>query len=208
MRARSTTLSNLFTDWNQLRRESAEQRYKRHLDRVTFRVTLASTIITLLAAAAALWAAYEAHKARIDDERPFVAVDVTPTSWQYTGATDPMITTVVAFGKSPAREVTVDCTIVLSPASSTYPLWKPTTKIEHIQFNYLLPSRSARIFCNDPAVQGTKTDYDRAIELGILKYKDDHGADYTTPFCDDIAIVKTGVAVGPCGTSEGLPPLK
>lgn len=61
-------------------RRSSARKIKERIDRATLVVGVASTFVAVVAAAAALWTGYEAHKTRIDDERPFVGVDLT--AWQ------------------------------------------------------------------------------------------------------------------------------
>jgi len=51
------------------------QAQKVHNDRSMLRITLASTAVAVIAALGVLRSGYEAHKARIEDERPFLAVD-------------------------------------------------------------------------------------------------------------------------------------
>ena len=70
-------MNGLWRDLQEERRWEHDNRYREHSDRITFRVTLLSIFIAFLAAAAAIWTGYEAHKTRINDQRPFIAVDIS-----------------------------------------------------------------------------------------------------------------------------------
>lgn len=192
---------------------------REHADRLIFHVTLASTIITLLATAAAFWAAYEAHKARIDDERPFLAVDILPSSRQKSGLFDPLrsgaavTTTIVAFGRSPARNLRVNC-VTFSTIGDTSLKWEKTVYPGFVQFPFILPSRSIEILCpladagrdsNHPDLEGHYR-----TEFGVVQYSGDSKTEYQTPFCAEITIQdkEQDVLVRPCDRRYGLPDLK
>jgi hypothetical protein len=202
-------------DWLASLRERREQQYKQHIDRLTFRVTLASTIIALLAALAAFWSGYEAHQARIDDERPFLAVDVTlPTAddkiWiPVFGSPKFIRTKITAFGKTPARNVDVTC--------ESYPallgdkvIW-PVDKVEGdptTKFPFILPSRTVQVSC--PYAKSIP-ESERGIvisQYGVAQYQDDSNTTYQTPFCVVAVQDEADPRVTQCPKSNGLPNLR
>lgn len=90
------------------------------IDRISLRVTIASTVVAVIAAIAGVWTGYEAHQTRIEDERPFIAVDFTPDP---TTAQMDLIdqlhffdTHLVSTGRTPARKVQFTCGMI--PTSS------------------------------------------------------------------------------------------
>jgi hypothetical protein len=177
------------------------------MDRAMFRVTFASTFVAVLATAAAFWAAYEAHKARVDDERPFIAVDTTPgqspDSYYFE-------TKIVAFGKSPARRVSITCDFVSDDESwnMTVP-WKPTKSTPSAYYPYLLPGRSLTLDCGPLHSTRGEAMEDERVELGVVSYYDEKGNHYQTPFCVTLTPHKNQpIKVGPCFRSHDLPDLK
>jgi hypothetical protein len=56
--------------------EENEKSIKKRNERITLVVTVLGVPISLCAAAAAFWASYEAHATRIEDERPFIGVEL------------------------------------------------------------------------------------------------------------------------------------
>jgi len=190
---------------------------KRHLDTLTLRVTIASTIIALLAAVAAFWSGYEAHKARVDDERPFLDVDVTalspddpikiaaPLRWRFYRSK------IVASGKSPAINVRLTCAAV-SYSPSVEPNWQPLGKYRYTarSFPYILPNRSAIFGCHsidDPATP--QLDPNMVTLFGVLQYQDQQGTAYQTPFCFGVGLnPKNDPFIIQCHKTYGLPDLK
>jgi hypothetical protein len=202
--------SGIMTDWYSERATSERHlhdlQYKRHADSLMFRVTFASTIIALLAAAAAFWSGYEAHKARVDDERPFLAFDLVP--W---GPNDKIISPILdahvtAFGKSPARDIYLACATIHENDLMNV-AWKPDNNYTYMNISYILPSRFAQISCASQPVQKGKNEFD--VIFGIVAYHDDAKHYYQTPFCFDIAVSPfTGPVTRPCTTDHGLPDLR
>jgi hypothetical protein len=94
-----------------------KSRQKEHADRLMFRVTLASTIVAVVAAGAAVWTGYEARMTRIGDERPYVTMDLKATLDEAKSARLNKTTRtrlhvssdLTASGRSPARNVQISC---------------------------------------------------------------------------------------------------
>jgi hypothetical protein len=120
------------------------QAQKEHNDKSTLRVTLGGTAVAVIAALAALWSGYEAHKTRIEDERPFRAIDFKliegPPRAPLPFETPPFDISIVAFGKTPAENVSLRCSF---DNSVDEPI-KWDASIYHIRSNYpyILPGRS------------------------------------------------------------------
>jgi len=177
---------------------------KQRIDRSALHITIASTVVAVIAAAAALWSGYEAHKTRTNDERPFIAVDTT-----YAGQPpyyENYQSKIVAFGKSPARKISVTCDFVLDDESESEE-WNPTKDYSSAQYPYLLPGRSITLFCG--TLHGTPNDGNLMTEFGVVSYYDDNNTYYQTPFCSHMTpLVKSPIAIEPCSKSHGLPELK
>jgi hypothetical protein len=190
-----------------------ERRYKQHLDKITFRITVASTVIALLAAGAAFWSGWEAHKARVDDERPFV--NVTPLNVD--GDDQPLRTIIDArvaalASRSPARNVLLTCiTAVDTPQAPV--LWHPEKLPVTRTYSDILPDVWARGAC-PPEPGFIPTDDAHIIQLGTVQYEDEEHTHYLTPFCFTYKPVpqnsdprrKADVAL--CDKDRGLPDLK
>jgi hypothetical protein len=203
------------TDWWSERatsdRHRSDLQYKQHADRLMLRVTLASTIVAVIAAAAAIWSGYEAHKARVYDERPFLAVDIVLTPDQLPRVAPEVLfkTSIAAFGKSPARNIRYSCADVpLDQPNDAH--WPP----EEIKRNppnhilYILPARSFEIECKDLLgnYSGVAPQF---IEFGFVEYQDDHDTAYRTPFCYEVSLTTPGHSfLSPCGAQMGLPDLQ
>lgn len=206
-------------------REQRERARQRRMNLLTIYVTITSTVIALAAAAAAFWSGYEAHKTRIEDERPFLAVEITtlasdaPSFLVYNGDESPdgpILTTILASGKSAARNVRVTCATLLRDQRYKV-LWKdidPKIGVRH--FPFILPSRSAIIAC--PVQKATAQDwastnaapYWVGTQLGLVQYTGTDKTEYQTPFCFDIKVRSTDnyMSVQPCERGFGLPDLK
>lgn len=184
--------------------DKAHQSVKQRIDSATLRVTVASTFVAVLAAIAALWSGYEAHETRIADERPFLAVDTT-----YVGTSpyyDNFQSKIVAFGKSPARRISVICDFVADDEAE-HALWKPPKNDWSPTYPYLLPGRSIDIYCG--VIHGNPNDGDLMTELGVVSYYDENNTHYQTPFCFLLTPMKNApILIQTCTKSRGLPELK
>ena len=173
---------------------------KESIDKATFRVTLASTVVAVLAAAAAFWSGYEAHEARMDDERPFINVD-----FKFPGKD--IVPTVLdnhllAEGKSPARNIRVMCLPAIDTAS---PLMWSTNGLSTDTFPFLLPTHWVKTQCSvapgyNPPVDAT------IVDMGVVQYEDARRKQYLTPFCFTWVLAPDQpLDVHQCGTTRGLP---
>jgi hypothetical protein len=188
---------------------------KESLDRAALYVTIASTLIAVFAATAAFWSGWEAHKARVDDERPFVAVDLQPWPGELSVpiedrayASAPHL---VAFGKSPARHLSVTCGMVSYNPTARI-TWNPNDKgLRTSTYSDLLPSRTIPIRCGSLNSHATDDSQDShiVIAIGSLVYADDKQAQYVTPFCYQVTPrEKIASLITPCEELYGLPDLK
>jgi hypothetical protein len=176
---------------------------KESLDRATLRVTLASTAVAVLAAAAAFWSSYEAHEARMDDERPFINIDFNfPGNGIVPSILDNHI---LAEGKSPARNIRVMC---LTAVDTAPPLMWSANGIQTDTFPFLLPNHWVKPQCSvtpgyNPPVNAT------IIDMGVVEYEDSRSKRYRTPFCYTWALAPDRpLDVHQCGMARGLPDVK
>jgi hypothetical protein len=191
------------------------QSVKQRIDRATLGITVASTVVAVIAAIAALWSGYEAHETRIAEERPFLAVDVTLPSAEdklwipVRGSPAFFRTKISAFGKSPARNVEVTC--------ESYPallgnkvVWPPDKNEGNLttKFPFILPGRTMLVGC--PYTKGiAESERGELIsQYGLVEYTDDSDTVYRTPFCVVAVQDKDDPRVTQCPKFNGLPDLK
>jgi len=198
-------------------REVREKAEKKRNERIMLMTTIAGVAISIAAAGAALWTGYEAHETRMNDERPFVAVDASteiPQAMQFAsnqqfspGELLPLQTVVTAFGKSPSERIHITCAIV---ADNPGVEWKQTKTFAKWDFAFLLPSRSGEIGCpyvGPPSTQPKNADI-TYIQFGVADYQDGSGTNFRTPFCQWIIPGTPTFHVRPCSESYGLPKLQ
>ena len=182
-----------------------------------FWATLFTSSAAVIAALASIWLASETHIARVNDERPFVAIDVieggglssliiTDANNSYDQTMISFQTKVEAFGKSPAKQIRILCTG--GPWASTVK-WDEKRKYPEIKFPYVLPGRSIEVFCPqiDDSLKTTReTDL---VEYGVVYYEDQEGNKYKTPFCQYFFTTSSGrLHTMPCLSWFNLPELK
>jgi hypothetical protein len=192
--------------------QAREQAQKEHNDKLMFRVTLASTVVAVIAAIAALWSGYEAHQTRVSDERPFLAVDFKQDDSGTSSNPDSLFPafqmSLVAFGKTPAKQVQVRCEMQIDNEKKM--VWDNGYGYKKFSFPYILPSRSVLIFCplkDWPDSQ--KGDIRNYVILGVAKYEDETKREYLTPFCEEIFTLYRKIQrMGPCERDVKLPELK
>ena len=169
-----------------LEHEKAE---KKRNDRLMVIATLVGVVIALAAASAGLWSGYEAHQARIEDERPYVRVEFSGIKGEgftidspngggeSTWDTPAPHVTLDAFGKSPAVNVVVQGTC--KPGSTPenfFPGANPTV------FGIMFPQEKREAFCPQIIPELGK----EPISLtywGIVYYRDIQERRYQTPYC-------------------------
>jgi hypothetical protein len=192
-----------------------EAAQKEHNDKMLIRVTLfgalITALVTLIAGGAGFWAAWEAHETRINDERPFVAVDAVqmmPAALTFealklkNGDPLPVTTTLVDAGKSAAIHIEVQC-IVRQDFINLQWTGSPRA-VTHIAF--LLPSRTAEIACPFWGEQNSPF-RDSFVQIGVVYYEDSDGKHYTTPFCQQLTPNQQILHVGACNVDYHLPKL-
>jgi len=178
------------------------------IDRISLRVTIASTVVAVIAAIAGVWTGYEAHQTRIEDERPFIAVDFTPDP---TTAQMDLIdqlhffdTHLVSTGRTPARKVQFTCGMIPTSSGGQTPKW-PLQGLDPRQFTtlpYLLPGHSQQVSCQQVPNFAHPIPYESVTgltRLGEINYQDLHGNHFCTPFC--VIINKRGsdpITADPC----------
>jgi hypothetical protein len=102
-----------------------EKSIKERNERITLVATVLGVAISLCAAGAALWASYEAHATRIEDERPFIGAELAPPDAPADEINKAAI--IRSFGKTPALKVSTVC--LLSPTEGNVH-WKDLDSIE------------------------------------------------------------------------------
>jgi hypothetical protein len=184
-------------------------------------VTVISAIIAVISAVGAIWSSLEAHETRIEDERPFLAVDVTPRPLDEPDPKAPVQpwrkdtfeSKITAYGKTPALSARLLCAKVIVTGKPH--IWDE--KANHyfsVKVPYVLPARSSWMDCAYPDLeQQSVPDAQSIAEFGVLRYKSLSGEPYTTPFCEQISGNGTkNTTVSPCLEDSkivsGLPPLK
>ena len=148
-------------DNEMIRREDTQ---RRHNARITSLVTFTSTFVAVVAAAAAVWSGYESHRSRIDDERPYVAVE---------GISGPDTVKLNSFGKTPALNVQLLC------MGQDEAHWGALSNIVPLRLGTLMPSQSMIAFCI-PKESVASNVYSA---FGTVSYEDFNGTHYLTPFC-------------------------
>jgi hypothetical protein len=175
------------------RQEARDRAQREYHDKVIRRVTVLSTVIASLAAGFAFWSGYEAHEARIRDERPYIRVEFvgmkdekvkimhpqTPEG-VYPPDTDATMPTphirITGFGKTPATWVQV---MTDRDRNATAMMNAERAITMNTGFVYVFPSESYEI--HDDAVElngATNTRY-----TGVVRYYDLDGRKYLTTFC-------------------------
>jgi hypothetical protein len=179
------------------------KRLRKTIDRASLFVSVASTFVAVIAAAAAVWSVYEAHKTRVNDERPFVLVTPAPDP----GAPPPIRLLLTETGKSPARRLRVSCETLMDTAEAKA-TWSPASGASPTNtFAYLLPTIWIKFACPSetnytPPSEGT------VVELGAVQYQDDRDNQYTTPFCFTFTVPYTVVDAHQCSENRNLPDLR
>ena len=153
---------------------------KNVLERENLFVTVASTVVAVAAAVAAYWSSYEAHKARVDDERPTLIAEpidrVTPT-YPYKRIK------IKNIGKSSATNIQVICKSVFESGSAAT-AWQSADLHAHADtFPYLYPTIWVAEDCPVAATGYTPGATGRVVELGVIRYLDVKGDSYLSPFC-------------------------
>jgi len=186
---------------------------------LSLRVALFSSVVGAIAATAAIWLGYEAHVARVLDERPFVSIDVIESqgpALSLLGKSSPSYldflasveTRLVSTGKSPALNLHLVC--AGEPFADNVK-WDPRGKYEEWDFPYLLPNRSTIVYCprraGSPAVSNST---DEVMEYGIVYYEDQDHRKYQTPFCETLLAYGPRIKVRTidCLTDIHLPQLR
>jgi hypothetical protein len=165
-----------------------EKSIKKRNERITLVATVLGVAISLFAAVAAFWASSEAHATRIEDERPFVGVELAPPN----APPDEINKTAImrSFGKTPALKVSSVC--LLSPTEENVH-WKNLDSVKDSKifqfdkvdsFPYMLPNQQELIECPESlAPQQPVIDRTLFTIYGRVKYKSMNGYEYETPFC-------------------------
>jgi hypothetical protein len=168
--------------------EENEKAAKRRNERITVVATVSGVVISLCAAGAAIWSSYEAHRTRIEDERPFVAAELAPQD----APPDQIekVAIIKSFGRTPALKVSTVC--LLSPTEDNVH-WKEldstessdTFQFERVDgFPYMLPNEQEVIQCPE-SLAPRRPVIDRTLFTiyGRVKYQSMTGQKYETPFC-------------------------
>jgi hypothetical protein len=154
--------------------------YSGQMARRTLFITTASVVVAVVAALAALWSGYEAHRTRIDDERPYISAVPSKDPNQINFAV-----VLQASGRSPALNVRLACLATVQPDIAD---WK---KIENdsdlgndrVQQNvYLIPGQKMLRAC---AFSEYVKSYDSVV-YGVVLYEDSSHDQYETPFCNRV----------------------
>lgn len=193
--------------------QALERETKRRNDRISSFVSIVGAGISLVAAGASIGSLHEARVTRINDERPYVAVDVEKESVetaQFASTQNLLYVDIISSGKTPALHIHGECEAFHKPISRR-PTFISTGK--SFENTYLLPSRSYSILCPYVLTDSDSTSSTDPITiLGYVKYTDGDLKDnekYATPFCYDVGTLHAKLTVIPCFTeNNGLPVLR
>jgi hypothetical protein len=214
----------------ELAMQKSDQVQKAHNDKMMLLVTTASVIVAAVASYAGMRTVSEARQARIEarqaaensyalqkqtfdiEERPFLAIDIKglPPAPQPRLGLGNFDISLVAFGKTPARNVHFVCAV--QPNSGDVTPWKRLPKLDfQFKFAYILPSRSETVGCQsflEYKAHNEDGTQDNVI-LGVADYTDDAGHSYITPICATvIEFAAFPTKVLQCQTNQQMPELK
>lgn len=176
---------------------------KQSIDKSTLRVTIASTFVAVVSAAAAFWSGYEAHKTRVDDSRPLLT---TAPAERLAGSPFVRIQ-ITEIGKSTAKNVRASCKAAIE-SNSVATKWDSKASDSPTEtFPYLQPSVWVKFNCpsNDSA---TLPQNGLAVEMGVIQYEDLDANQYSTPFCFSFQTPYNAIDIHECGERRNLPELK
>jgi hypothetical protein len=147
------------------------------LEKRTLQVTIASTVVAIVAMFAAFWSVWEAHWTRVEDDRPVLTAgppDPQPELSPYL----PII--IKNFGKSTATQIKVS---FRCPEESAPVVWsKDDEQLANDTYTYIYPDTWVLIRCPN---QGRIPPSPNAtiVELGVIHYQDLAHHKYISPFC-------------------------
>lgn len=154
-------------------------------------VTIASVLITAIAAAAAVWTGYEAHTARLNDERPFLAVEPNIGAYVYS---EPL--RLQAYGRTPSINIRLKCSYAPIDAETLDWLSKEKADGPDLKrYDYLFPGEKEDIGCAEPKDETLKR---VSIVFGNVFYQSQSGKNFQSPFCYVISAIigkETRVAI-------------
>ena len=174
-----------FLERIQVERELA---IKKRNERITVVSTVLGVVVGLAAAGAAFWAGYEAHKTRVEDERPYVMTgfggmddETFITGRTAIGKRPAPHVTLSVFGKSPAVniEMYAHCSVDNSEEPTPTFDWKRPIESEPAIF----PGKSKTYYCKE-IMNIPQTESPPPVRFqGRIEYHDLSKHLYKTPFC-------------------------
>jgi hypothetical protein len=171
------------------------------LEKRTLQVTIASTIVALVAAGAAIWSSIEAREARIEDGRPLLTAN-PPTPQP--NATPFMPIAISNAGRLPAKNVQVSYKCAIE-TNSVKNLWQPEElNAPDANYPYIYPGGWIVLRCPGPT-QSAQTSSGTVVELGAVQYQDVSDRSYLSPFCFQFSLPGPGVDVAECPPGRNLP---
>jgi hypothetical protein len=179
----------------ELAREKAQ---KEHNDRIAFKVTWLSTFVAVVAAVAAVWSGLEAHKARIEDERPYLSFSVLKDS----NKEGPL--RITGLGKAPSLQVHISC--VFGDRDNVN--WHAIDSVSDKSFfQVVMPGDTFSASCMAAEKQSAGT-----AVYGLIQYQDAEHHEYQTPFCYEYfgETPAESIYVDPCpeGPMKAAPPFR
>jgi len=167
------------------REEARDRAQKEHNDKAMLRITLASTFVAVVAAAAAMWTGYEAHLTRVEDERPYIRAEfmgVAPeTVVSADGKSSERFLTphvkLIGIGKTPAEDAMVELKCYTSPLAQSLEL--------AYSYEQVFPEDQHVIYCQtNPQIHMADEKPDGGVMVsGSVSYNDVEGRKYKTVFC-------------------------
>jgi hypothetical protein len=181
-------------------RSSASE--KSLLEKQTLRVAIASTIVAVAAAGAAIWSSIEAHQARVEDGRPMLTAN--PPQPQ-PDATPFMPIAISNVGKSTAKNVRISYKCALETNNATN-FWQPEKlKTPGVTYPYIYPAGAWIVFRCPTPTQSARASSGTVVELGVIQYQDLSDRTYLSPFCLQFPLPGPRVDVVECPPGRKLP---
>jgi hypothetical protein len=164
-----------------------------------FFVNLAIAIFTCVASAAAFWAAWEARQSRLEDQRPFLAVEAMQPNTNQPSRY--IANRIWNRGKKSATRVSVSC---VTEIDSTPPIQWSAAELT-ATFPYIVSENWVKISC--PAKKDyAPPDNSDIVEMGFVEYRSPQNEVFRTPFCFTFKLIPNQeLDIRQCPNQRGLP---
>ena len=156
---------------SQISRKQRLKLHERRSKRIQQMITFTSTFVAVAAGVTGVWSGFEAHTARVADERPYLGFQVSSS---YEAMSAGLSVNMTASGKSPATKIEVKC---LVQSTHDDPSWNSLRQVQMYGHKYMIPGQTEFVQCV------SAQDKDDFTVYGIARYQDSEHSKYQTPFC-------------------------